>query len=69
MSAGRHIVGRSILPRADGCYAGTMTLFGYAYFLEITRSGDGLQIVAFDGPATGWARIPLLDGEEQEGQP
>jgi hypothetical protein len=41
-----------------------MTLFGYAYFLEITRSGDGLQVIAFDGPATGWARIPLLDGEE-----
>ena len=65
MSAGRHIVARTIVQRADGCYAGTMTLFGYAYFLEITRSGDGLQIVAFDGPAVGPYRQPLIDDVQE----
>lgn len=65
MSAGRHIVGRSIVQRADGCYSGTLVLWGYRYSLEITRHEDGLQVVAYDGPPVGWARIPLLDGEEQ----
>jgi hypothetical protein len=65
MSAGRHIVARAVLPRADGCYAGELVLWGYRYSLEVTRHEDGVQIVAYDGPPTGWARIPLLDGEEQ----
>jgi len=67
MSAGRHIVARAVLPRADGCYAGTLVLFGFQYGLVVTRSGDGVLVEAFDGPATGLYRIPLLD-DEQEGR-
>ena len=64
MSAGRHIVGRSVLPRAEGCYAGDLVLYGFRYSLEVVRCGDGIEVVAYDGPPAGAYRIPLIDGEE-----
>jgi len=67
MSAGRHIVGRAVLSRGDGCYSGTLDLFGFRYGLVVTRSGDGVLIEAYDGPAIGLYRVPLLD-DEREGQ-
>jgi len=64
MSAGRHVVARAVLPRADGAYAGDLVLFGFRYSLVVTRSGDGIEVVAYDGPPVGAYRQPLIDGEE-----
>ena len=65
MSAGRHVVARAVLPRAeDGGYVGELVLFGFRYGIEITRDAGGVQITAFDGPPVGAYRQPLIDGEE-----
>jgi hypothetical protein len=53
-----------VLPRADGAYAGDLVLFGFRYSLVVTRSGDGIEVVAYDGPPVGAYRQPLIDGEE-----
>lgn len=63
MTPGRHIIARTRFPRAERGYAGVLTLYGFAYHLEVTRAaGDEIELVVYDGPAVGEYRIPL-DGE------
>lgn len=61
MSDGRHIVARSILPRADGGYAGTLSLFGFVYGVEITKHADGVLVTAYDGPVAPGYEVPGID--------
>lgn len=62
---GRHILGRALLAKSATGYEGRLVLFGFAYSISITRTADGVELVAYEGEKPEISRayqISLLDG-------
>ncbi len=66
MTTGRHILARVLLDRTEGGYDGVLPLYGFAYHLEFRKNGDKVEVTAFDGPAIGAYRIPVVDDAKEE---
>lgn len=63
---GRHILGRALLGKSEAGYTGRLVLWGFSYSIEITRTADGVELVAFEGDKPEISpeyRIPAIDGE------
>lgn len=64
--SGRHILGRARLDKSDAGYNGRLVLFGFVYQVEVTRTADGVELVAYEGAEPEISpeyRVPAIDGE------
>lgn len=63
---GRHILGRARLDKSEAGYNGRLVLWGFAYQVEVTRTSDGVELVAYEGAEPEISpeyRVPAIDGE------